>query len=145
MNPDPRATLVLALLALAACGDPPPASSNATEEATRNVEAVGSELSDRAAALAVMTDEEARTGVQELIDQAARGLRAVQDSEQARLLAVEVRRAIDRLKLAKKLGAGVELGELLEAVKGLIERFQTEPPVMRPLVALRMNLQSLTR
>jgi hypothetical protein len=139
------ASSVLALpLILAGCGPSGEKTANIVQAATRTAAEAGQQLAEKAAELARVAPEEARAKLGEWMDAAANELKEIRDSETAQRVAVEVERALGKLvELAKTLGEKLDLEGLKATVAELIERFRTDPRVVKTLESLRDKLDAL--
>jgi hypothetical protein len=137
--------LFLALLPLAACGEGSK-TADVVQAATKGAVEVGQKLADKAAELASLAPEEARTRLKEVLDLAARELKAVKDSETAQKIVAEVQRLLDRIvALGIELSRELDLAGLVQSVEDLIERFKSDPRVVNALETLREKLDALGR
>ena len=133
------------LFLLTGCGESGKHTADVVQAATKGVSEAGQQLAQQAARLADLTPEVAKAKMQELVDDAAAGLRAVKDSETAQELAADVERVLDQLvELGKKLGAKLDLASVQQSVTELIERFKNDPRVVKALESVKEKLKSLT-
>jgi ABC-type Fe3+/spermidine/putrescine transport system ATPase subunit len=134
------------LFALTACEPAGSKTADVVQAATRAASEVGQQLAEKAAALAQVTPEEARAKFQEFVDAAAGALAEVRDSETAQRIAAEVERGLAQLGALKaSLLPKLELTQLQEKLRALVERFREDPRVVATLKALEERVNQLAR
>jgi uncharacterized Ntn-hydrolase superfamily protein len=141
-----RLLLSSVLLALAACGESGTQAANVVQAATRGAAEAGQQLAEKAAELAVLTPEEAKHKLQELVDLAASELRAVKDSETAQRVAAEIQRVLEQLGVfAARISEKLNVAGIQDALEDLLQRCKDDPRVVATLKALQEKLSTLAR
>ena len=137
-------TLPLTLFLLPGCGEGSK-TADVVQAATRGVAEAGQQLAKKAAELANMSPDEARTQLQKVTDMAAAELRSIKDSETAQRVIAEVERAFDKLvEVAHKLGEKLDLDGLKASVTDMIENFKNDPRVANALESLKKKIDAFT-
>ena len=145
MKPSSRLAALLFLMSLAACGEGSK-TADVVQAATKGAAELGQQLAEKAARLAEMTPEEAKTKLREFMDAAGRELKEIRDSETAQRVAAELQKLLDQLvALAKKLGEKLDVAALQQSVSDLTERFKNDPRVAKTLESLKQKLDSIGR
>lgn len=138
--------LVVSVLLLGGCGDAGDKAAGIVQAAGKAAGESMQELGAKIAELSQTAPEEARRQTQALLDEAARELQEVRDSETARRIAEELDAFIAKLgELRQSLATKVNVAKVQQAVEDLIQRFKDDPRVTSALKSLQERLSSIAR